>query len=1011
MGKKLILILFMIFGIAHFAYAIPDGAGNDIFTGNVGIGTTLPQTALAILNGNVGIGTWSAAGGALMVQSGNVGIGTLNANQALTVAGIIYSTSGGFQLPDNTVQTTASSGTINSGTINQVAKYAATGNTISGSNILFDDGTNVGIGTAVPSGKFQVNNNALPFYVDSNSNVGIGTTQTSATGLTVMNGKVGIGTWVPGNSLDVVGGNIGIGTTYNLIATGTANTVLTLRKDVSSIYAGWQAGHVTTAGNLQNTAVGAEALQGQTTGNNNTAAGYGALYSLSTGSFDTGVGNLAFSDPSTANHSTGVGAGVFYNENGNYNTCVGDQDMFGTGAAGGYNTCIGDTIAFNISTGQYNTFFGYDAGSNTTTGSYNVGLGVRAGTAATASNSVGIGSYAIAGASNVMVLGGITNTLNVGIGTDMNGANGSLIIISGNVGIGTIQAGTAALTVMNGNVGIGTWAPANSLDVVGGNIGIGTAYNLIGIGTTSTILTLHNDTSSIYLGWQAGANINAGNLQNTVMGYQALYSATNSTEMTAVGYQALYNSTATGYNTAAGWQAMYSNTIGTYDAALGVSALSNNTTGSYNTAVGFDSLYSQASSGASNNTAVGYESLYNISTGQNNTALGFQAGYPGGANGTQAGSDNVWLGANAGPSGTSDVSNSVGIGSFATAGANNVMVLGGMGPYALNVGIGTDMNGASAKLVVIGGNVGIGTITAQAAMVVASGNVGIGTWNTAGGNLIINGIGNVGFGSAFPQAQLDLGTSSTPLAMPGLKASSGTRYLCINTAGVVTSSATACSSGGSPALNGSASTCESAGVSNNPGFTCSFSPAAGDMMVLVISSQNALAVTTNNSKQTPYDNQSDTFVQDQVLNQNNAYFIYIYHVASVASGVTGVTLANSFGGAAVYLLDVKNSVSGGADQGTTNGSSPLTTAMSTGTTSTLNHAVEFAVGGCETDTVTTSSAGPTNGFTGLSVIESGGGVEVPLFAAYLTTASTTGVTTGWTLNSSDHYSCAIQTYY
>ena len=39
--------------------------------------------------------------------SGNVGIGTLTPSQPLEVAGIVYSTSGGFKFPDNTTQTTA----------------------------------------------------------------------------------------------------------------------------------------------------------------------------------------------------------------------------------------------------------------------------------------------------------------------------------------------------------------------------------------------------------------------------------------------------------------------------------------------------------------------------------------------------------------------------------------------------------------------------------------------------------------------------------------------------------------------------------------------------------------------------------------------------------------------------------------------------------------------------------------------------------------------------------------
>ena len=56
---------------------------------------------------------------------------------------------------------------------------------------------NVGIGTWKPLQPFQVNPDALPFTVDANSNVGIGTNIISNGALSVMNGNVGIGTWKP----------------------------------------------------------------------------------------------------------------------------------------------------------------------------------------------------------------------------------------------------------------------------------------------------------------------------------------------------------------------------------------------------------------------------------------------------------------------------------------------------------------------------------------------------------------------------------------------------------------------------------------------------------------------------------------------------------------------------------------------------------------------------------------------------------------------------------------------
>ncbi|MFA5872287.1 MAG: tail fiber domain-containing protein [Parcubacteria group bacterium] len=109
--------------------------------------------------------------------------------------------------------------TAMTGTANYAARWTDA-NTL-GIGTLFDDGTNVGIGTSVPSQLFQVNNSgSTAFVVTSGGNVGIGTT--SPGNKLTISGGVGIGTTAPGSSYLstaapdgglIVESYVGIGTT------------------------------------------------------------------------------------------------------------------------------------------------------------------------------------------------------------------------------------------------------------------------------------------------------------------------------------------------------------------------------------------------------------------------------------------------------------------------------------------------------------------------------------------------------------------------------------------------------------------------------------------------------------------------------------------------------------------------------------------------------------------------------------------------------------------------------
>jgi hypothetical protein len=175
-------------------------------------------------------GTARATGG---LFTGNVGINSAAPGQWLDVQGTVSTT--GFLLSTNPAagsvlvstsvgvgtwmpQSTLPLGTLNSGTINQFAYYSGS-TTLSASNTLIFDGTNIGISTAGPSNK-----------LDIVGNIGIGTvgngdnflTTAAPNGGMLVEGNVGLGSLAPGQVLDVQGtvrdvgeiinGNVGIGT-------------------------------------------------------------------------------------------------------------------------------------------------------------------------------------------------------------------------------------------------------------------------------------------------------------------------------------------------------------------------------------------------------------------------------------------------------------------------------------------------------------------------------------------------------------------------------------------------------------------------------------------------------------------------------------------------------------------------------------------------------------------------------------------------------------------------------
>ncbi|MFD1818257.1 hypothetical protein SAMN04515674_10945 [Pseudarcicella hirudinis] len=237
-------------------------------------------------------------------------------------------------------------------------------------------------------------------------------------------------------------------------------------------------------------------------------------------------------------------------------------------------------------------------------------------------------------------------------------------------------------------------------------------------------------------GYNSGYSNTTGS-QNTNLGYQAGYYNQTASQNTFTGYQAGVYSTG-GSNSFTGAFSGNKTTTGYYNTAIGASSLRDNTTGLYNTALG-------GSAGLSIN-------------GNDNTLVGGESGkfIADGSTSLTSGTGLTLIGRKA-SAGVGGLTNATAIGYNALVGTSNSLVLGGIGSFGVNVGIGT--TSPTAKLEITTGTTGSAglkftnltsastTVTSngKALSVDASGNVVLvpitatsSYWGDAGNNNIIN---------------------------------------------------------------------------------------------------------------------------------------------------------------------------------------------------------------------------------------------------------------------------------
>jgi hypothetical protein len=723
-------------------------SGGLIAEGNVGIGTTTPVGALAVMNGNVGIGTWSPTA-RLQV------IGTVNATAFVGdgsgLTGVTSNsgwTDGGTNVYTSTTTDNVGIGTTtpNAATLEIVKNAAQSPFKISG--------------TATSNGDF--------LNVSSVGRVGIGTTLNSlGTGLAVMNGRVGIGTWNPTFALDVFGGARFQGN----------NTAIVLSTNSGTTY-----GNITLAGGgVNGVGIASDANSG------------GNAFLL--GSSDSGV---------VVNSSGNVGIGT--------NTAVGALTVMngnvgiGTWKPSGPFTVkpAGASVPFFIdSAGDTHTSGSiYDTGAiyGTSNSSFIIYNNGGAGTFTSIAGGGGTDSHL----SLSSVVGtpfsnfGTTDYINFGVGNAANTASveAMRIVSGGNIGIGT-STPVGALTVMSGNVGIGTWSPVGALEVKG-LAGATRIWTGTGTDTNATSAgelyvqgdlevdgTLYGDgsgltgTSGLTMagGWtDGGTNVYTSTTTDNVAIGTTTPSSTLEIVKTAAGTAPLMVSSVatadgdylivsssgnigigTTRTTTSALSVMTGNVgIGTWKPRSKLQITDNGTptlsffrndssivsTEEY----GSIEFYGNDSSGGSTGVMSAYIKALpvdDVTSAGANSALLFGV------------SDDGTFGIREVMRIDNHISGNPSVGIGTTTSLNLLTVAGGA-----SIGSDYSLSFAPTNGLLVEGNVGIGTSAVSAAkMVVYSGNVGIGTLTPVGGTAIMN--GNVGLGTWSPRNTLELRSAAT----------------------------------------------------------------------------------------------------------------------------------------------------------------------------------------------------------------------------------------------------------
>ena len=202
---------------------------------------------------------------------------------------------------------------------------------------------------------------------------------------------------------------------------------------------------------INNTALGAGALQNNTSGIDNTASGTNALENNTSGAFNTATGTNALENNTTGDQNTAIGETALENNTtGGSNTAIGFYTLR-RNTTGEGNTAIGWVALGNNTTGGSNTAIGQYAMVSNQTGSNNIAVGGEAAFDAPfdASNNIHIGSTGASSDSGTIRIGNIptrfgspqTSFFAAGIRGTTTGNNDAVPVVIDSAGqLGTVSS-------------------------------------------------------------------------------------------------------------------------------------------------------------------------------------------------------------------------------------------------------------------------------------------------------------------------------------------------------------------------------------------------------------------------------------------------------------------------------------------------------------------------------------------------------------------------------------------